>query len=99
LFRNRGALLLLLAAALVSADGLWIAREAAQAPAPRPFQAATGGVGLSAAVSVSWSFFAFDPRLESTCENELWPVPGLTCPNPIHGATLLDPPPRDQLAE
>ena len=65
-------------------------------PEPRrqqPFQRATGGIGLAASVSPAWSFFAFDPRTESACENELWPIPGLPCPSPHHGASVFDPPP------
>jgi hypothetical protein len=59
----------------------------------QPFQRVTGGTGLSAAVSAAWSFFAFDPRTESACENELWPIPGLPCPTPYHGTAVFDPPP------
>lgn len=57
------------------------------------FQRATGGVGLGSTVSVAWSFFGFDPRLEAACENELTPLPGLACPNPGHGRALADLPP------
>ncbi len=80
-------------AVLLTADlGWWFA---ARRPSviDRPFQRATGGIGLSSTVSVAWSFFAFDPRTEPFCENELWPIPGLTCPNPHHGATVVDLPP------
>ena len=64
---------------------VWPAMEFDQA-----FQRATGGVGLSSCVSVAWSVNAFDPRLESACENELWPIPGLSCPNPGHGTRVAD---------
>ena len=64
--------------------------------AGRPFQAATGGIGLSSATSAEWSFFTMDPRTESVCENELWPIPGLSCPNPFHGTTVIDLPPLEQ---
>lgn len=61
-----------------------------------PFQQATGGIGLAPAVSPAWSFFLLDPRLESFCENELWPVPGITCYSPYHGALVADPPPLER---
>ena len=60
------------------------------------FARATGSVGLSSSASVSWSFFDLDPRLASACENEIWPIPGLACPNPGHGARAADYPPRDR---
>lgn len=58
-----------------------------------PFQDAVGGLGLSASVGVAWSVFAFDARLQGSCENEEWPLPGAHCPNPHHGAALADRPP------
>ncbi|MBT8484107.1 MAG: hypothetical protein HKO59_12285 [Phycisphaerales bacterium] len=55
------------------------------APASPPSKPAPGFVGLGPALSPSWSVHAFDPRLSAVCENELWPIPGLPCPNPVHG--------------
>jgi hypothetical protein len=60
---------------------------------PRPaddlgFARATGGVGLGPAAAADWSFFAFDPRIESHCEAETWPIPGGHCYVPHHGAAL-----------
>ncbi len=95
MFRNRGLLLLLLVGLLIFADLAYIVFGQPPTPVERPFQIATGGIGLSSAVSGAWSFFAFDPRTESTCENELWPIPGATCPNPYHGANVADLPPLD----
>jgi hypothetical protein len=60
-----------------------------------PFQRAVGGLGSGPAVSAAWSSFGFDPRLERACENELAPLPGLSCPNPYHGASLLAAPPLE----
>jgi hypothetical protein len=54
---------------------------------------ATGGVGLGPAAAADWSFHAYDPRIEATCEAELWPVPGGPCYVPHHGATVADLPP------
>lgn len=56
-------------------------------------QRATGGVGLGPASAADWSFFSFDPRIESHCEAELWPIPGAPCYVPHHGAALFDLPP------
>ena len=87
-----------LAAALglvLAVDVLWIAAlgtPGASAP-ERPLQRVLGGVGLGASVSPTWSFFALDPRTQSRCENEEWPLPGIPCPNPHHGASLADLPP------
>jgi len=94
LSRNRGSLALVATALLVAASSTYVA-FAGGAPPERPFQAATGGVGLSSAVSPAWSFHSFDPRLEAFCENETRPIPGLTCPDPGHGATVADYPPAD----
>ena len=98
MFRNRGLPLLLLIGVLIAADLALIDFGAIPVPIERPFQRATCGIGLSSAVSPAWSFFGFDPRTESTCENELWPIPGASCPNPYHGATVVDFPPLDEFA-
>lgn len=95
MFRNRGFVLLLVVGLLIVADLTFIVLGQPPSSVERPFQSATSGIGLSSAVSPAWSFFAFDPRTESTCENELWPIPGASCPNPYHGATLADLPPLD----
>jgi hypothetical protein len=91
--RSSGPRLLAFAAALVVADAAWLA-----APAPsardRAFVRATRGAGIGAAVSPAWSFFDVDPRGERTCESELFPVPGLTCPDPNHGRGIVDFPAR-----
>lgn len=92
--RSRGSLVLTATALLVAVASAYV--TLADEPLPeRPFQAATGGIGLSSALSPAWSFHSFDPRLESCCENELRPIPGLPCPEPGHGATLADFPPLD----
>jgi hypothetical protein len=63
---------------------------------PDGFQRATGGMGLGPAVSSAWSVFLIDPRLEGSCENELWPVPGIPCYSPYHGALVADLPPLER---
>ena len=78
---------------LIALDVLWIGALAGGRPPPRAFQRATGGIGLGASVSPAWSFFALDPRTQARCENEEWPLPGIPCPNPHHGASLADLPP------
>lgn len=89
--RSRGGILLVITAALA---GIAAAGTVWPAPAPETsFQRATCGVGLSSTVSVAWSFFGYDPRAEATCESELWPIPGLSCPNPGHGTSVVDLPP------
>lgn len=88
--RSRGARLLGLTAALVAVDVAWLVVRPANIPAAVPFQSATGGTGLAYSAGAAWSFFAFDPRTEEGCENELFPVPGLSCPNPHHGARVAD---------
>ncbi len=89
--RLHGGFLLVLTAALVTAAAVIVCLPRADRVAP--FQKALGSLGLSSAVSVDWSFFGFDPRIEPACENELWPIPGLHCPNPSHGASVADFPP------
>ena len=93
MFRLSGGFLLALTAALVIVATSIVCRPAATRDSP--FQRALGSVGLSSAVSVDWSFFGFDPRTEPACENELWPIPGLYCPNPSHGASVADFPSAD----
>lgn len=94
---GRGPLLLALLAALVLGSAA-AQRTAARRPLPAEalaFQRATGGLGLGSSVATDWSFHLFDPRLERNCENELWPLPGLACPNPYHGAGLANLPRSD----
>jgi hypothetical protein len=97
LSRSRGGVLLLAVAGLLALDitlllGMQETREEMGTANP-PFQVAVGGLGLGSSVSPAWSFFALDPRTSATCENELFPLPGLPCPNPSHGAALADLPP------
>ncbi|MCP3916386.1 MAG: hypothetical protein GY711_12585 [bacterium] len=94
--RSRGAGLLWIALALVVVDALWIGLFAGRDARSRPFQRATSGIGLGPSVATAWSFFGIDPRTQARCENEEWPVPGLPCPNPYHGTTVLDAAPLDR---
>jgi hypothetical protein len=87
---NRGGALLVALAVLACADGAWLAAQSRPSEPRDAYQAVTGGLGLGSAVSAAWSFHAFDPRLEATCENELWPIPGLACANPHHGASVAE---------
>ncbi|NOT02290.1 MAG: hypothetical protein HOP29_16915 [Phycisphaerales bacterium] len=82
-------------ATLVALDAAWIvfAGGAPRAGGTDAFQQSTCGFGVGASVSPSWCFFTLDPRVERVCENELWPIPGLPCPNPSHGAVIVDLPP------
>jgi hypothetical protein len=96
LSRNRGILLVVLVFLLLIADVFVLAIDRPRLEEKMPFQRACSGIGLSSAVSVSWSFFGFDPRTESACENELWPIPGLACPNPCHGTSVASFPARDR---
>jgi len=84
LLRSIGVLLL--------ADVVWLAAAPSDTSSGDPFQAALAGLGGGHAVGVDWSFFAFDPRCVGHCENELFPIPGLHCPNPHHGAAVVDRP-------
>lgn len=95
--RNRGSIFVAAVAflAIAAAVGVAGARGRVRTKDDTAFARATGGVGLSSSASVSWSFFDLDPRLASACENEIWPIPGLACPNPGHGARAADYPPRD----
>jgi hypothetical protein len=77
-------------AVMLAADGAWLWSESSSTSRADGFQLATGGLGLGAAVSGAWSYRAFDARLESTCESELWPIPGLWCANPYHGASVVE---------
>lgn len=94
---TRGALLIALVAVLLAADGVGLAlaaRGAARPRAPDVWAGATGGLGLGGATGPAWSLFGVDPRLESACEAELFPIPGLACPDPTHGAGIAAFPPR-----
>ena len=94
---RRGAFLIALVAALLAADGVGLALAAHAAARPRAcdgWTGATGGLGLGGATGPAWSLFGVDPRLESACEAELFPIPGLACPDPTHGAGVAAFPPR-----
>ena len=62
------------------------------------FQHWTGGIGLAPSVSPAWTFFSMPPNIEVFCENELWPIPGLPCYNPNHGALVVELPPFERAA-
>jgi hypothetical protein len=47
-------------------------------------QRAVGGLGLGAVAVPAWSFSAFDPRLDPTCDAEEFPLPGVPCFTPDH---------------
>ncbi|HMB70130.1 MAG TPA: hypothetical protein VKU85_12495 [bacterium] len=96
---RRATVLLVALAALLAADAAWWLAEARSSRESSPLQAALLGIGRGSAAGVDWSFFSFDPGLEAACENELWPIPGLPCPNPHHGAAAVDPPPRPHSAK
>lgn len=92
MIRSRGATLATAVAALVaaSAGALLLAarsdtRDNAAGRTDSSFARATGSLGLGAATSPAWSFFGVDPRTEAFCESELFPLPGLPCPDPTHG--------------
>jgi len=94
---SRGAKLICVVGVLCSLDvvGLAISKLRARYRAPRDgWTAATGGLGLGGATGPAWSLFGVDPRLESSCEAELFPIPGLACPDPTHGAGVAAFPPR-----
>jgi len=94
---KRGALLIALVAALLVADGVGLALAARGAARPRAadsWTGATGGLGLGGATGPAWSLFGVDPRVESACEAELFPIPGIACPDPTHGAGIAAFPPR-----
>ena len=93
---DKGPLLLAALAAIVAADAVILLGDAWRGTPRHPLQDATN-IGLGSAVTPAWSFFAVDPRTEDSCENELWPLPGSACPNPTHGATLVDVPARHAL--
>lgn len=99
MFNSRGAILLGNVALLIAADAFWLWVIGQKAVDEMPFQKATGGIGLAAAISPAWSFFSVDPRIEAYCENELWPIPGGTCFNPHHGAAIVDLPPLDAFVQ
>jgi len=93
---NSGGALLVGLALLAAVDAAWLVALSSSSERRDAFQTATGGLGLGSAVSGAWSFHAFDPRLEATCENELTPIPGLACSNPYHGASVADLPPMER---
>ena len=76
-------------------DLAWLAAAPSNATIQDPFQKAVAGLGGGHAVGVDWSFFAYDPRRATECENEWFPIPGLPCPNPHHGASAVDRPALD----
>jgi hypothetical protein len=95
--RSRGAKLVYIVWVVCSFDviGLGISKlRAHDRGPPDGWTGATGGLGLGGATGPAWSLFGVDPRLESACEAELFPIPGLACPDPTHGAGVAAFPPR-----
>lgn len=100
---GRGALALVLGLVVLALGtaGALVAEARGERAALAELQAALGGLGLGAAVVPAWSFNAFDPRLEPTCESSDWPVPGGACYSPDHVGPVshFRPPARgDELA-
>jgi hypothetical protein len=87
------------ALALAVGAALHAERAAPRPAAQRELQRALGGVGLGAGVVPAWSFNAFDPRLEPTCESSDWPIPGGACYSPDHVGPVshFRPPPRPMI--
>jgi len=81
--------------ALILVEMTWLALARNDVSIDDRFQSAVCGLGGGHAVGVDWSFFAYDPRRASHCENEWFPIPGMHCPNPHHGAAVLDRPALD----
>jgi len=52
------------------------------------FQRMVGGVGMGAISSPIWNFINFDPRIQSTDDSTLWPIPGGYSYGPDRTATV-----------
>ena len=93
--RSDGAALLAVTAAIALIDALWLVcgGNAGVASDDR-FARATCGLGVGATIAPDWGLFAVDARLQSSCEGELQPMPGLACPDPNHGAGVATLPAR-----
>ena len=81
-------LLLLLGAAfaVLSAENRTSSRSAS-------FQHLVGGLGFGPALELSDDAFAFDPRLDGTCEQDYGPLAGGSCFCPRHSVSLFFYPP------
>jgi hypothetical protein len=78
-------------AGLALANAALLFAHSHRAPPSAGLQRATRGVGLGPAASAAWSMHGFDARAAARCEVELWPLPGLPCPDPGHGTTPYAP--------
>ena len=56
------------------------------------FQRLTGGFGMGAVAAIYWDFATFDPRLATSCNCSLWPLPGGYLYSPEHRGSIWDPP-------
>lgn len=54
------------------------------------FQRLVGGLGFGPAVNLEQCEFGFDPRLCSTCDHDLGPIPGGIFFCPDHAGTVSD---------
>jgi len=52
------------------------------------FQRMVGGVGMGAISVPIWNFINFDPRIQSTDDSTLWPIPGGYSYGPDRTATV-----------
>jgi len=52
------------------------------------FQRMVGGVGMGAISTPIWNFINFDPRIQSTDDSTLWPIPGGYSYGPDRTATV-----------
>ena len=95
----KGSFILIATALIGLIDVVWLVLANQEPRSRDAFQSLTGGVGLGSSLAPIWSFHSLNPRFEGYCENEHWPIPGLTCPNPVHGAGLVDLPALNPFAK
>ena len=62
------------AATILVSDGSGRGKE--EKSAGRMFQRTVCGLGIGSALRPDWGFATYDPRVDSTDETRLWPVPG-----------------------
>lgn len=85
--------MLAITGAIVLLDAVWLA-SAGRRSGDVSFARVTCGAGSGSAMSPEWALFDVDARFQSSCEGELFPIPGLACPGPVHGAGVITLPSR-----
>ena len=100
--QSPGSALFFILLLLVGATGAVLVIENRKPPhqhRAESFQHLVGGLGFGPALDLSGCAFAFDPRLDASCQEDLGPIPGGSWFCPRHAGSVFFYPPLKHAVE